>query len=68
VPEVPDLARLDQFLYGARYVPDRDFRVDPVLVEKVNGLHLQTPERSFDRPPYGLGTTIPGDGPVALVP
>jgi hypothetical protein len=46
--EVLDLARLNQFLHRAGDVFDRHVRVDPVLIEQVDGLDLEPLERPFD--------------------
>ncbi len=49
-PEVLHLARLDQILDGPGHVFDRDLRIDPVLVEQVDGLDLEALERRIGHP------------------
>jgi len=39
------LARVDQLLHRARHVLDRHLRVDPMLVEQVDGVGLEPPQR-----------------------
>jgi hypothetical protein len=46
-PEVFDLAFLNQTLHRSRHVLDRHVRVDAVLIEQVDRLDLETPERSL---------------------
>src|SRR5205823_1139849 len=47
-PEAPDLALRDQLLDRPGDVLDRDARVDAVLVEEVDRLGLEPPERALD--------------------
>src|SRR2546423_13071661 len=56
--EVLDLARLNQFLHRARHVFNRHLRVNPVLIEQVNCLDLESLERALDRPRDLLWPTI----------
>ena len=56
-PEVPDLAFLNQVLHGSRDVFDGHVRVDPVLIEQVDGLDLEPLER-------GLGDLLDVRGPA----
>ena len=44
-PEVPDLAFANQVLDRARDVLDRDLGIDAVLIEEVDGVDLQAPQR-----------------------
>ena len=46
--EVLDLALLNQFLHRSGHVFDRHVRVNPVLIEQVDGLDLEPLERAFD--------------------
>jgi hypothetical protein len=48
--EVLDLALLNQFLHRARHVFDGHVRVNPVLIEQVDGLDLEPLERALRRP------------------
>jgi len=48
---MPRLALRDQFLDRSRDVLDRHVGIDAVLVEKINGLDPEAPERAFDRLP-----------------
>ena len=43
-----DLAPLDQFLHRSRYVFDRHVRVNPVLIEQVDSLDLESRKRALD--------------------
>ena len=46
-PEVPDLALLNQLLHRSRDVLDGHVRIDAVLIEQVDRLDLEPPERSL---------------------
>src|SRR5947209_11826819 len=46
--EVLDLALLNQLLHRARHVLNRHLRVNAVLIEQINRLDLEPPERAFD--------------------
>lgn len=43
-----DLARLDEFLHCARDVLDGNVRINAVLIEQVDGLDFEPPERVLD--------------------
>src|SRR6185436_12149351 len=60
--EVLDLALLDQFLDGACDVFDRDVRVDAVLVEEVDRVGAQAPQRIFDASRDRLRTAVGAAG------
>jgi hypothetical protein len=45
--EVPDLALLDQLLHRYGHVFDRHGGIDSVLVEKIDGVDLESPERGL---------------------
>jgi hypothetical protein len=46
--EVLDLAFLNQILHRARHVFDRHVRVNPMLIEQVDDIHLEPLERALD--------------------
>ena len=46
--EMPDLAGRDQVLDRPGDVLDRHFGIDPVLVEQIDMVHAQAPERRLD--------------------
>jgi hypothetical protein len=60
--EVFHLALRDQLLDGSGDVLDRDVRIDPMLVEEVNGFDPNPLERSLDGFPDALGPA--GDAPI----
>jgi hypothetical protein len=45
--EVLDLAFLNQVLHRSRYVFDRHVRVNPMLIEQVDDIHLEPLERAL---------------------
>ena len=53
-----DLTLLNQVLHGARHVLDRDVRVDTMLIEQIDGIHLKPLERVFGDLPDVLRATI----------
>ena len=62
-PEVVDLAGLDELLDGAGDVLDGDVGVDAVLVEQVDGVGAQTPQRAVDR---GADVVGPATDPALM--
>ena len=46
--EVLDLALLNQLLHRSRHVFDRHVRVNPVLIEQIDGIDLEPLERALD--------------------
>src|SRR5215212_4247440 len=56
--EVLDLALPDQLLHGAGDVLDRYVWIDPVLVEEVDAVGLQAPERLLGDPTDPLGPAV----------
>lgn len=52
------LAFPDQILDRARDVLDGDVRIDPMLIEKIDGLDLEPPERTLRGLPDVLGPTV----------
>jgi hypothetical protein len=57
-PEVLDLAFLDQVPDRAGDVFNWHVRVDAVLVEEVDGVDLEPPERALDDLPDVLGPAV----------
>ena len=56
--KVPDLAFLDQIPHCSGNLFDWHIGIDPVLIEQVNGVNPQAPERCFGKPPDLLRSTI----------
>ena len=46
--EVLHLPLLDEVFYRSGYIFDRNFRVNAVLIEKINGIDAQPFQRAFD--------------------
>jgi hypothetical protein len=57
-PEVFDLALLNQFLHGARDVLDGNVRVDAVLIQKIDGCHLQPLQHRVENLANVLGPAV----------
>ena len=56
--EVPDLAQADQVLHGTRDLLDRNLRVDPVLIEKIDVIGGESPQGGVDDLADVLGTAV----------
>src|SRR5215469_4347241 len=56
--EVPHLARADQFLHRPRNLLDGDLGIDAVLIEQINDIAPESPERGFCDLPDVLGSTV----------
>src|ERR1039457_4347442 len=59
--EEPYLSLGDELSNGAGHVLHRHRRVDAVLVQQVDMVRLETPQRPLDCPPDGIGTAVNAD-------
>jgi hypothetical protein len=64
-PEVPDRALLDQLLHRSGHVLDWHVGVDAVLVEQVDAVGPEPPERVLDGAPDRLGPAVEALRPAA---
>jgi hypothetical protein len=64
--EVGDLAGGDEFLHGTGDFLDRHVGVDAVLVEQVDGLHVQPAQGVLDRRLDVLGPAVQPGRPAAV--
>ena len=64
-PKVLHLAGSNECLHRARHVLDRHLRIDAVLVEQVNGLHLQASQHFVNDLPDVIGPAVQATGALS---